>query len=185
MADVCRRGRNLTNTWSPLLKLTSCWCRSVSFFILCCALFSFLTKLVKIVSRWINQSSTASTFNAPTKYCCMLGGFLPKVTSNGVMPMSEWIEVLYDHSAQIRNARSYCLMTRFMASVWPSIWGWYAELMQSFVPLSLKSSYQNLLTNRRYGSETKLWGMPWSLPDISMNVPAMAEVVWCCGNGPK
>lgn len=57
-------------------------------------------------------------------------------------------------------ARKYCSRVRLTTSVWPSVCGWYAVLIRSFVQLSLNSSRQKWLTNTGSRSDTILRGNP-------------------------
>lgn len=71
----------------------------------------------------------------------------------------------------------------FTRSVCPLVYGWYAELMRSWVPECLNKACQRLLVNMRSRSEIINLGMPWSLHTLSMNVVATVRAVngWIIG----
>lgn len=56
-----------------------------------------------MVSRLASKSSTATMFEVPFKYCGIVRGGFPEVISKGVFVVPECWEVLYDHSAHIKN----------------------------------------------------------------------------------
>ena len=81
--------------------------------------------------------------------------------------------------------RRYITMTRFAASIWPLDYGWNAEDMSSFVPMSLMSSLQKEDVNTGSRSETMDCGTPCSLTMSVKNACATDSAVYGCANGMK
>lgn len=158
-----------------------------------CAFKSFLRMTWNVSLRLTNMSSTTSTFEVPVMYPGKWNGLRPKVISYSVEPVPTFHEVLWDHSTQSSNlsqelgwrwtkAQRYCSITQFRTSVWLSLCVWYAKLMRSWVLLSQNNSCQNRLMKRRSQSKTKLQGMPWVFPTISINRQATVWAVWDGGS---
>jgi len=189
-------GSSLTITRSPSLKLTSLYLVSVICFIIAWAFKSFFLNLVKTDSLLVRRSSTPSKLVVPARYWGKLKGFLPKVISYGEALVPECHEVLYDYSTQFRNfphddgflwtkARRHCSMTRLSTLICLSVCGWYTELICNQVPLILNSACQKWLMNKGSWSKTRLWGISWSFPTISIKRTTTVWEVWWVGNIPK
>jgi hypothetical protein len=105
---------------------------------------------------------------------------------NGDVCSAECELVLYQYSARERNwfqrwgqacaKQRRWLSTHWLTcSVWPSVSGWYVELICSSLPSWEKRQFQNLLVNIGSCSHISTLVRPWSLTTWSIKMEATLE----------
>lgn len=104
------------------------------------------------------------------------------------------VAALYQNSAN-GNQENHCLRLsctghlRYILrhwltlSFWPSVWGWYAVLICSWVPQQRNNSFQNALLKILSRSETIVREMPWSFTILFRKALATVCVVKGCFEG--
>ena len=150
----------------PLLAcdFIRCWARRS-----CCCIINSVNRFLSLSQSSNSGIEQASKLEMPKWHV----GW-PYNTSNGECCKAEWKYVLYQNSASgnylnhclgqewikhLKNVSKHCLSH----SVWPSVWGWYDELISSWVLVSLKSSCHTLLVKTLSLSEIIDSGRPWSI----------------------
>lgn len=130
--------------------------------------------------RWQSQSGEEDDHIAPQREFCLM-------TRRMTIEHHGWPEFslqkpLRPLSGTILN---HAANVSFYHLVCSSVWGWYAELMFSFVLVTLNSSCHKALVNTLSLSEIITWGNPCNLCMLLLNNWATDQAVNGCDNGKK